>query len=161
MSGNQRCYVPVSLVDDTGIDEVILSMSRLMMKDLNLSVSSVVSASESTIQWSKARKFKSTGSDTKSFRVLLLVLNSSVFKKFEEALDGSIFQAIQTGSVDSTDEMLSDTNSGELPIFAIAGAPTISDGQKVAMNVVATKHSVPCIITVPRTFLDALEQCRK
>ena len=151
----------MSLVDDTGIDEVILSMSRLMMKDLNLSVSSVVSASECTMQWSKARKFKSTGSDTKSFRVLLLVLNSSVFKKFEEALDGSIFQAIQTGSVDSTDEILSDTNSDDLPIFAIAGAPTTTDGQKVAMNVVATKHSVPCIIAVPRTFLDALEQCRK
>ena len=136
-------------------------MSRLMMKDLNLSVSSVVSASESSIQWSKDRKFKSTGSDTKSFRVLLLVLNSSVFKKFEEALDGSIFQAIQTGSVDNIDEILSDTNSDELPIFAIAGAPTISEGQQVAMNVVATKHSIPCIITVPRSFNDALEQFRK
>eukprot|EP00596_Hydrurales_sp_CCMP1899_P007335 CAMPEP_0119045478 /NCGR_PEP_ID=MMETSP1177-20130426/40241_1 /TAXON_ID=2985 /ORGANISM="Ochromonas sp, Strain CCMP1899" /LENGTH=195 /DNA_ID=CAMNT_0007017347 /DNA_START=61 /DNA_END=645 /DNA_ORIENTATION=- len=49
--GNQRCYVPISLVDDTGVDETVLALSRLMTKDLNLTVGSVNVASESSMQW--------------------------------------------------------------------------------------------------------------
>jgi hypothetical protein len=153
----------VSLVDDTGVDDVMLSLSRLMMKDLNLSVSSVVTASEASMQWSRERNNTSisSGSATKTFRVLLLVLNSSVYSKFDQALDGSIFEGEQTGSVDATEEVLADTNSDGLPIFAIGGAPTMSDGQQTAMKALAAKYSLPCIITVPRTLLDELEQCKK
>lgn len=165
MLGNQRCYVPVSLVDDTGIDEVMLSISRLMMKDLNLSISSVATAGEISMLWSKEKNSQSSllssGSRIKSFRVLLLVLNSSVLKKFEDSLVGSMFEVTQTGSVDGTEEMLSDINSDNLPIFAIAGAPTMSDGQQTAMKALAIKYSVPCLITVPRTILYELDQCKK
>ena len=164
-SGNQRCYIPLSLVDDTGVDDVMLSISRLMMKDLNLIVSSVAPASEECMKWSREKSAGSSSlscqSNAKLFRVLLLVLNSSVFAKFEETLAGSPFEAEQTGSVEGTEEVLADTNSEGLPIIAIAGAPTMSDGQQTALKALALKYSLPCIICVPRSLSDELEKCRK
>ena len=155
----------MSLVDDTGIDEVVLATTRLMMKDLNLSVSSIAIASEASMQWSKEKNAGSSslqaGSVTKTHRVILMVLNSSIFKKFEQSLEGTMFEAEQTGSVDSTEEVLADTNSEGLPIFAIAAAPTISDGQQTAMKTLAAKYSIPCIITVPRSLHEELEGCKK
>ena len=161
--GNQRCYVPVSLVDDTGVDEVMLSLSRLMMKDLNLTVSSVSPASEECLQWSASKSSSSisTQSNAKSSRVLILVLNSSVFAKFEATLADSAYEAEQTGSIESTEEVLADTNSAGFPISAIAGPPTMSDGQQASLKALAAKYSVSCIICIPKNILEGLEEGKK
>lgn len=165
LSGNQRCYVPISLVDDTGVDEIMLSLSRLMMKDMNLSVSSVSPATEEVIRWSLENSTDglsaSQGSVAKTHRVLFLVQNSSVFSKFDASLVGSSFEAVQTGSAESTEEALADTNSDGLPILAIAGAPSMTTGQQEALKVMAVKYSVPCVICIPRDIADQLNACKK
>jgi hypothetical protein len=163
--GNQRCYIAVSLVEDTGVDEIMLSLSRLMMKDLNLTVSSVSPATEEVMKWyhehSSNGSSLSQGSVTKTHRVLFLVLNSSVFSKFEASLEGTHFEAVQTGSADSTEEALADTNSDGLPILAIAGAPSMTTGQQDALKILAEKYSVPCVVCIPRDIADQLNACKK
>ena len=155
----------VSLVDDTGVDEIMLSLSRLMMKDLNLSMSSVSPATEEVMKWylenSADSSSLSQGSVTKTNRVLFLVLNSSVFSKFEASLATSPFEAVQTGSAESTEEALADTNSDGLPILAIAGAPSMTAGQQDALKVLAAKYSVPCVVCIPRDIADQLNTCKK
>lgn len=159
--------MPISLADDTpGNDEIMLALTRLMVKDLNLTVSSVAKASESSMQWSlekaeSSASSLSSGSNSKSQRVLLLALNSSVVVKFDEVLSNSSYVIEQVTSIDNTAEILSDTNSEGLPISALIAPPTCTDGQKLALNELAKKYSIPCIITVPRSVLDELENKNK
>jgi hypothetical protein len=142
----------------------MLAITRLMMKDLNLSISKVAVASEGSMQWSKDKALSgsaiSSGS-LKNHRILLLVLNSSVVEKFVLALDNSSYSVEQTGSVEGTEEVLADVNGDGLPVYALVGAPTMSDGQKTALKALAAKYSIPCVITVPRSILDELELKKK
>jgi hypothetical protein len=142
------------------VDEVMLALSRLMTKDLNLTVSSVNIASESSMQWSKDRIGTSSliSTSAKAYRILLLVLNSSIVAKFEETLINSKFSIEQTSSLSETEEILADVNSDGLPIHAMVGVPTMSDNQQIEFKKLATKFSLPCIITVPRSILDELEK---
>jgi len=184
--GDRRCFVAISLVDDTGVDEVMLSLSRLMMQDLNLVVSAVTPASEASLKWSTDRlssAFAASDASTaapaplvKSKRVLLLVMNSSVVAKFEEALATSEFVCEAFSSVGEMTELLPDTapsatenpeaaaasttttTAAALPIVALAGPPTMTDGQKAGLTALAVQHGLPAVVAIPRALLTELQR---
>lgn len=119
--GNQRVYVPISLVDDTGIDELIINMCRLLTNDANMTILNSSNnfgmriASEDSMAWSAQRRETTLASAhmqaasenmDKTIRVLCLIQNSSVFEKIEQALQASPYFVEQVYSIDAAEEIL-------------------------------------------------------
>lgn len=174
---DNRAYVPISLVDDSGVDDLISSMSKIMMKDVNLSIVGVRAASEEILAWSDA-KAASTASCIglglpvpKSARVLLVSFNSSVIGKFGEACAESRYVIESSGSAASCEESLASQTPGKgdpteggapvaeenLPIFAICIPPSGSESQKTELEAVAARHNVKFVVSIPRNVVLALD----
>lgn len=162
-AGDRRSYVGVSLVDDTGFDEFVLSLARLMMQDLNLSVSSFGPASEESMKWADERaaaRISSIGLGSavdKSKRVLLLVLNRSIGDKFIESSTGSEFLVDTVGSLEEIEEEFA-APSSSLPIFALACPPSATDRQQQALREAALKFNVGAVVSIPRNIITALRE---
>lgn len=164
--GERRGYVPISLVDDTGIDDVILTLSRIMVGDLNLNVSSFGAASESSLQWSNERDAALVSriglevSDLptpKTHRVLIVALNSSIVEKFTENLQDSEYIPEGVGSPDiCLSEITSPEDPNSLPVGAIVAPPTISDSQKRRLTEIAQQHDLIFVVSIPRNALDSI-----
>lgn len=149
---------------------MILMLSKLMMQDVNLSLTGAFrAASAATVAWSDnlaAQKTSSIGlglSATKSKRVLVVSLNSSVLGKFVESLADSEFEVEAASSAEDCDlQIAAASNSGGggsgLPIAAIAAPPTASSGQQSGLQEVAQRHGLPFVLSVPRCVLDGLRR---
>lgn len=163
-----RAYVAVSLVDDSGLDDAVLALCRIMLKDLNVTLSGFRKASDESMAWSAARA--SVAADNlglglaavKQKRVLLWVANKSVREKFFENLQGSEYAAEEVGSLDDCTELLEAgsgaTGAGEcsLPITAIVVPPTASEQQQKTLKEFATAHKLGLVVVVPRAAVDRL-----
>lgn len=180
--GNRRSYVPVSLVDDTGVDDVVVSLARIMLSDTNLTVSTTRLASEEALQWSVNRRASLLDSIhneaaaqnvDKTTRVLCLIPNKSVFEKFEQSLIGSVYHAEQAYGVDGIEEELVAMNlkgpavegaapeaSHLLPIGFLVVPPSASESQQNALKALGTKYSVPCVVTIPKNVCSDLQSYR-
>lgn len=104
--GDHRAYAAISLVDDTGLDELMLTTAKVMMKDLNLNLTgSFAPANDATVAWSNERNATATAGIglgmpiVKSKRVLLVVLNKSVVEKFNDMLVLTEYELEVVGSV--------------------------------------------------------------
>lgn len=164
--GAKRAYVAINLVDDIGLDDMMLVLSKIMMNDMNLSLKgSFKSASQSSIDWSNeklAAKLSNIGLPTqKQKKVLLVCLNSSVVSKFDEALELSEYVLEAIGSIPMCEEEIIQNSAAmttDLPIVALIGPPTMSTSQQSILNELALKYNKKSLITVPRNVLDGLTQ---
>ena len=166
-AGHRRDFVAISLVDDSGIDDMMLMLSKLMMQDVNLSMTSGFrAASAATIAWSDDRAAQKTSliglclSVSKSKRVLVVSLNSAVVGKFTESLADTEFEVEAASSAEECENEIiaAASSSSGLPIVAIAAPPTASSSQQTALLQVAQKHSISFIVSVPRNLLDGLKR---
>lgn len=165
-AGPRRAFVPINLVDDIGVDEMITSLTRIMMDDLNITISSVGAAAPGTIAWSEARAADSMShlgmglgdlANEKTMRVLLVVMNSSVASKFTETLERSEFVLEAVGNPDlCVAEIESPEDPTSLPVAAIMVPPTASDTQKTALAEIAKARNLSFVVSVPRNALEAL-----
>lgn len=178
--GNKRAYVPISLVDDTGVEDLMVTLARLMMNDLNLTVASTRVATEESMLWSankRAALIESAHSDAaasnvdKTSRVLFMIPNSSIFEKFDQALAGSSFYGEQLYNLDGIEEQLvsmhlkadggagaTDTPEAKhlLPVSFIVAPPSASEGMQTSLRALGTKYEVPCVISIPKNVLGDL-----
>jgi len=177
--GDGRIFVPISLADDTGVEDVMAAAAKLMMRDLNLTLSSALPqggsfgpASEAALAWSCERLASATaglGLGTpvvKSGKVLLVVLNSSVAEKFFEMLMESQYALEVVGSLGMCEEELlasatATTDAGALSVHAIIAPPTASDSQKAALQALADRFQVGFTVAVPRGAVAALDVAKK
>ena len=104
--GDHRAFCPISLVEDSGIDEMLHATARIMMKDVNLNLTGPYApASAATLQWSNERSATATAGIglgmpiVKTRRVLLVVLNKSVVEKFNDMLILTDYALEVVGSV--------------------------------------------------------------
>ena len=104
--GDHRAFVPISLVDDTGLDDMILATAKVMMKDSNIALTGAYGrASAATMAWSNERSAMATADIgmgmpiVKTKRVLLVVLNKSVVEKFNDMLVLTEYELEVVGSV--------------------------------------------------------------
>lgn len=133
-------------MDDTGIDEMILILCKIMMKDMNLSViSPFKQASQESLTWSEERAALKTANiglgllSIKSKKVLFIALNSSVVSKFTEALSSSEYELEAVGSVDLCEEELKSQGAN---IFALVLPHSASSTQQNATKQLAGKSGV-------------------
>jgi hypothetical protein len=164
---------------------MVTSLSRLMMNDLNLTVSTTRLASEESLLWSVQKReslLNSIHSEAaainvdKSVRVLCVIPNSSVFVKFEQALEGSVYFAQQLYSADAAEEEILADNlktsaqidapvSSDaapeakhlLPVGAVVGVLSMSEGQQTTLKALGEKYNIPCVIAAPRTVQQDLK----
>ena len=140
--GNRRSYIPISLVDDSGVDDIIVGLTRLFMNDLNLTVRIFKPASEESLSWSTSKRaalvlsahVEAAASNVdRTDRVLCLVPPGSggVFEKMEQATATSSHYLQSLPSIDAIEEQLRDmtlkaaTSSSSVPSSATA---TTSEG---------------------------------
>jgi hypothetical protein len=104
--GDHRAFVPISLVEDTGLDDMILATVKVMMKDSNITLAGAYGpASAATMAWSNERLAVATAGlglgmpIVKTKRVLLVVLNKSVVEKFNDMLILTEYELEVVGSV--------------------------------------------------------------
>lgn len=104
--GDHRAFVAISLVDDTGLDDLLLTTAKVMMKDLNINLTGPFApASAATIAWSNERNATATAGIglgmpiVKAKRALLVVLNKSVVEKFNDMLVLTEYELEVVGSV--------------------------------------------------------------
>lgn len=164
--GENRGYASISLADDTGIDDVIVAVARLVLKDVNLTVSRFGAASAAVIEWSSNREIGTTSliglkiedlPAVKTHRVLLVVLNSSVVEKFSENFVKSEFVLEGVGSVAVCEsEILTPEDPNSLPVAAVVVPPTTSEGQKTALRELAARHNIGFTVSVPRSALESV-----
>jgi hypothetical protein len=168
--GNNRAFVPVSLVDETGLDDLVLAIVRIMTGDLALSYGSgdkYRAASEATLAWSAERN--STAGvgmnmddmpNEKTKRVLLCVLNSSVAEKFTENSASSEYVVEAYGSVAMCAEEIENPSEGAaaLPIAGILVPPSASDSQKKALTELAETHGMKLTVSIPKTCVEKLRE---
>jgi small GTP-binding protein len=123
--GDKRGYCAISLADDTGIDDLVLAVAKLILADPNVSVSSFKAASPEILAWSAERasaKLSTIGLSmamVKTHRVMVVVMNSSVVQKFTEMFEPSEFavEAVMNASACQTE--LEDSGPGALPVACI------------------------------------------
>lgn len=173
--GENRGYAMISLADDTGLDEMMLTTAKMMMKDVNLSMTGPFrAASEATMAWSNERASVATAGlglgmpVVKAKRVLLVVLNKSVVEKFNDMLVPTEYELEVVGSAAMCEEELVASASppergaaAPLPVFAILVPPTASEMQVAALTELAAKHQVGFLISVPRNLVEALDAIGK
>lgn len=169
--GNNRAFVPISLVDETGLDDLVLAITRVMTGDLGLSYASesnkYCTASEASLAWSAERN--STAGlgmnlddmpNEKTKRVLLCVLNSSVAEKFIENSSSSEYAIETYGSVGMCAEEFENPSEGAtaLPIAGILVPPTASDSQKRSLTELAESHGLKLTVSIPKTCVEKLRE---
>jgi GTPase SAR1 family protein len=164
--GESRGYASISLADDTGIEDVIVTMARLVLKDVNLTVSRYGAASAAVTEWSSNREIGTASliglkiedlPAVKTHRVLLVVLNSSVVEKFSENFVNSEFILEGVGSAAICEsEILTPEDPKSLPVAAIVAPPTTSEGQKTVLRELAAQHNVAFTVSVPRSALESV-----
>jgi GTPase SAR1 family protein len=165
-AGDRRGFAAVSLVDNTGIDDVVLTLARIMTGDLNLTVSSYGAASLASLQWSADRSEQSSARiglsltdlpSVKTHRVLIVVMNSSVVEKFKENFSLSEYVAEGVGSADQcVSEIETPEDPASLPVVAIVAPPSASEGQKKKLAEVAQSHNLRFVVSVPRSALETV-----
>jgi GTPase SAR1 family protein len=161
--GSNRHYAAISLVDDAGVEDFVLSLAKMMLGDVNVSLTSSDSfgaASPASIAWSAEQAATKTAGlglgfealhETKTCRVLLVVMNSAVATKFSEVLDLSQYQVEQVMSADEcASEIVSPEDPASLPVGAIIAPPTASTSQQHALQALATQHNIVFVVSVPR-----------
>eukprot|EP01032_Pedospumella_encystans_P024859 gene24859-28100_t len=169
--GDHRAYCAISLVDDTGLDEMILATTKIMMKDVNINLTgSFGPASAATVQWSNERNAAATAGIglgmpvVKTKRVLLVVLNKSVVEKFNDAIVPTEYSLEVVGSVGMAEEEFAPVAEGTetpLPVHALLVPPTASDQQQAALRELAAAHNVGFLVSVPRNLVEGLEAIGK
>lgn len=157
--GDKRGYVAISLVDDTGLDDLVSMLSKIMMQDVNLSISGPFHiASESSIAWSNEiseLKFSSLGLGVPPIKIkkfILVALNSSVIEKFSEICFPSEYTIEAVSSPEACEEELANPTA-PLAVAAIVAPPTCSESQQARLKAIADKYGVPFAVTVPRNVL--------
>ena len=169
--GDRRAFSAVSLAEDTGTEDTVVNLARLMLHDPNLTITGTSrAASDAALEWSAQNSSKlmaeigldSRKAGAKLFRVLVISLNSSVTSKFFENLDPTEF-VVEQSSLSESETALQEQDSkgasagdGVLPIRAILAPPTVSDSQRAALMELAGRHNVGFAVTVPRNAIDAL-----
>ena len=169
--GDRRAYVPVSLVDDTGIEEFCSTLCKLMMNDLNITATSYSAASEESLKWSEemgALRLGSIGLGldvAKTSRVIVVAMNSSVKDKFAEAFSASQYLLECVAYEEELAEIVQNSNDGvSLPIAAVLVPPTASAGQQERLTALCAGQPTPIkfVASVPRNALAAISgACEK
>lgn len=168
--GDRRAYVPVSLVDDTGIDEFCSTLCKLMMNDLNITATSYSAASEDSLKWSEemgALRLGSLGLGldvAKQSRVILVAMNSSVKEKFAEAFSSSQYLLECVAYEEELTEIVQTSDGVSLPIAAVLVPPTASAGQQERLTTLCAGLPTPIkfVASVPRNALAAISgACEK
>lgn len=187
--GNRRSYVPISLVDDSGVEDIMVGLARLFMNDLNLTVRSFKPASEESLLWSTSKRaalvlsahVEAAASNVdRTDRVLCLVPPGSggVFEKLEQATATSNHYLQCMPSIDAIEEQLrtmtlkaSSTTEGALPqapgsnntlpVSFVVGTPSLSPINQNNLKALAAEYGIPCLITVPRSILEGLDGPKK
>lgn len=164
--GARRAFVPVNLVDDVGVDDAVLALTRIMMDDLNLTMSSFGPASAAALAWSDARAADTMSHlgmalgdlpSEKTKRVLLVALNSAIASKFSETFTLSEYVLESVGNADMCiAEIDTPEDPAALPVAAIIAPPTASDGQKAALMDIAKTRNIAFVVSVPRNALDGV-----
>lgn len=167
--GPNRMFAVIDLVDDVGVDEVALNLAKMFTNDSNLSLVSFGAASPAALKWSEERAIALTenlgmgGMVEKTSRVMLMVLNSAVAKKFNEMMDASQFEVEQWGSVQQCEDEINATAAGEsesdfptLPIHGILVPPSSSESQQQQLKALADKHGLKFGISIPKNALEAI-----
>ena len=120
---------------------MMLMLSKIMMKDLNLSIIKPFhQASAETLAWSEQRNAMKVANiglgllNIKSKKVLLVALNSSVISKFSEVCSTSEYELEAVGSVDLCEEELKTQGTN---IFSVILPPTASTTQQSALKQLA------------------------
>lgn len=162
--GDHRMYVGMSLVDDTGVEDSVTAIARIMLNDLNVVVSKFGAASPELVKWSRDREAAklaateaagpSGGAVAKARRVLLVVPSKALVEKFAEALQASEFEVEQAATAGAVEEAIADKQG--LPVCAIMLPGTAKEGQQRDMKALAEQKGLPCFVTVPRDCLKAI-----
>lgn len=153
--GDKRAYCAISLVDDSGIDDLILSLTKLVLCDPNVSVSSFKTASPEILAWSEekaASKLSAIGlgmASVKTHRIMLIVMNSSVAEKFTENFVLTEFIIEASSNANECEQEMS-SSSGSLPIACILAPPTCSGNQQDKLKALAAEKGIPFIISIPK-----------
>ena len=165
--GDKRGYVAISLADDTGLDDLVGLLAKIMMADLNLTVKSFQRASDASIEWSNEIADRKTANlglglpPMKVKRILLVALNSSVIEKFTEVCTTSEYALEAVSSPDACEEEFAGGSTAEggspaLPIAAIVVPPTSSESQQAKLKKLVDNHGVVFSVTIPRNVLSAV-----
>lgn len=153
----------ISLVDDTGINELILILSKLVLSDPNLCMSSFKIASAESLAWSDEKALLkianiglSSAISVKSKLVILVAMNSSVIEKFTEIFNGSEFSLDSVANADACEEYLKELPSDALPLVGIVAPPTVSETQRTKLKSLAISNNIEFIISIPKNAVTAL-----
>lgn len=143
-----RVFCPISLVENTGVEEFVLSMVRLITSDAGVEMLSHSPASEASLLWSAARQqiqMNTLGQRDnliKCKRVLLMAMNSAVIQKFTDNFAPSQYVLEAAGSVAEIEEYLRSyfasraaTDAGEWAATTASAAATSSADDAVAAEV--------------------------
>lgn len=162
--GDRRGYVPISLVDDSGIDEFMLMLSKLMLSDPNISMQSFKEASSESMAWSDEKailKVADIGLSTiqvKSYTIILVVMNSAVIEKFNETFASSEYTIEAVANADACEEfILSIPSSDTLPLKCIMVPPTASETQQTRLKSIAEVNKVEFIVSIPKNGLSSIQ----
>ena len=162
-AGDRRDYIALSLVDDTGVDELMVSLCRLMLQDVNLSVvGSFKAASAETLTASDNRaaaKNSNIGLDiayTKTKKVLLLALNSAVIARFTEELSVSCDYIVEpVGSLDLCEEEIKTGG-----VYSLLAPPSSTASQIAGLELLAKTYDIGYVSAIPKNAFDALNNLK-
>jgi len=161
--GDKRAFVNISLVDDTGINELVLSLSKLVLNDPNLSMSKFQTISVESLAWSDEKALLriatiglSSAIQVKSKLVILVAMNSSVIEKFTECFNGSEYALESVSNAEGCEEYLSTLPSDALPLAGILTPPTASETQQAKLKTLAAAHHVEFVVSIPKNAMVAL-----
>lgn len=163
MAGDKRAFINISLVDDTGLDELVSSLSKLVLSDPNLSMSTYKAASAESLAWSDEKALLkmaniglSSAVQVKSKTVIVVVMNSSVVEKFTETFNASEYSVESVANADACEQYLSELPSDALPLAGIIAPPTASDAQQAKLKTLASANQLVFVVSIPKNALTAL-----
>jgi hypothetical protein len=162
--GDRRGYQAISLVTDSGLDELVTSLAKLFLQDVNVSVKSYRVASPESMQWSLDKSMTEMAhiglGVAKTMRVVLVgVMNSSVIDKFQEGFTDSEYLFESLSSVAEFEgEYLSLIGAPDsLPLVAVIVPPSVSASTQERLKGVISSNAplngVKFVVTVPRLAL--------
>ena len=158
---------------DSGIDEMVTSLVKLFLQDVNATAKSYRQASPESIQWSMDKAMAEMAhiglsglGVRKVNRVVLVgVMNSSVIEKFNESFNGSEYLFESVSSVDEFEgEYVSAVKADDvlLPLAAVMVPPSVSSSTQERLKEVLAKHEtlkgVKFVVTVPRLSLTSVTE---
>jgi hypothetical protein len=154
----------LSLVDDTGVDDLILALTKLVFSDPNVSITgSSRAASPEILAWSEERaasKMSGIGLSlvqVKSHRVFLVAMNKAVTDKFIENFGTSEFEIYAVSSASECEEDIASAPADALPIAALLAPPTCTESQQAKLKTMAVEKGLPFVVSIPKDALSALK----